>query len=112
MDNIVKKLLGGKKEWREMELRAAALPKDYRAVYTEMMNYMWKFTSGDGMDIVAILKDLLDLFEEGAASGKGVLEVTGPDVATFSDELLKSANTYTENWHDKLNRDVMKKLRK
>jgi len=80
-------------------------------VYVEIQKYMWKFTAGDGMDIIAILKDLLELFETGAADGKRVLEVTGDDVAAFSDELLRNAKTYTENWHQKLNRDVTEKLR-
>ena len=111
MANIVKKLIGDKKEWRGMEARAAALPSDYQIVYTEIKKYLWKFTAGDGMDIVAILKDLLDLFETAAADGKGVLEVTGEDVAAFCDELLRNAKTYAENWRVELNRDIMKKLR-
>ena len=53
-----------------MEAHADALPRDYRIVYAEIMQYMWKFTSGDGMDIVATLKDVLGLFETCAAEGK------------------------------------------
>lgn len=111
MDNFLKKILGDKKEWRSMEARADALPSDYRIVYGEIKKYMWRFTAGDGMDIVAILKYLLGLFETGAADGRRALEVTGQDVAGFCDELLRNAKTYTENWREALNRDVMKKLR-
>ncbi|WP_206431643.1 DUF1048 domain-containing protein [Deinococcus psychrotolerans] len=93
-----------------MEARAEVLPGDYRIVYGEMQKYMWRLTGGDGLDIVAILKDLLGLFETGAADGKRALEVTGEDVAAFCDELLRNANTYTENWREALNRDVMNKL--
>jgi DNA-binding ferritin-like protein (Dps family) len=28
-----------------MEARADALPREYRIVYAEIMQYMWKFTS-------------------------------------------------------------------
>ena len=111
MENFLTKILGDKKEWKRMEARADALPGDYRIVYGEIKKYLWRFTAGDGMDIVAILKDLLDLFETGAADGKHALDVTGQDVAAFCEELLRSANTYTEKWHDALNRDVMNKLR-
>lgn len=111
MDNVLKRILGDKKEWRGMEARAAALPSDYRIVYGEIKKYMWKFTAGDGLDIVALLKDLLGLFETAAADGKRALEVTGEDVAAFGDELLRNAKTYTEKWRDALNRDVMTKLR-
>ncbi len=111
MDNFLTRIIGDKKEWKSMEARAKELPSDYRIVYGEIKQYMWRLTGGDGMDVVAILKDLLGLFETGAADGKRALEVTGEDVATFCDELLRNANTYTENWRQALNRDVMKKLR-
>ena len=110
MDNFLKKILGDKKEWKNMEARAAALPKDYQIVYGEIKKYMWRFTAGDGMDIIAILKDLLELFETGAADGKRALEVTGEDVAAFCDELLRNAKTYTENWRAELNRNIKDKL--
>ena len=55
---------------------------------------------------------LIELFESGAAEGKTVLEITGEDVAAFCDDLLRSVSTYTENWREKLNRDVMNKLGK
>src|SRR4051812_8849008 len=111
MGNFLKKIVGDKKEWRRMEARAAALPRDYRIVYDEIKKYMWKFSAGSGMDTVTILHDLLGLFENGAADGRRALEVTGEDVAAFSDELLRNAKTYTAKWHEELNRDVMKKLR-
>ena len=77
-----------------MEARAKALPRDYQIVYGEIMRYLFRRSGGDGMDIVAILNDLLGLFEAGAADGKRVLDVTGEDVATFCDELLRTATTY------------------
>lgn len=109
--NYLKKLIGDKKEWRAMEARAHKLPRDYQIVYAEIQKYMWNFSGGTGMDIVYILRDLLDLFEAGVADGKSALEVTGDDVADFADELLRNANTYTENWHNKLNRNVHKRLK-
>jgi DNA-binding ferritin-like protein (Dps family) len=111
MANWLNKLIGDKKEWRQMEARAAALPRDYRTVYDEIKKYLFKFSAGSGMDTVAILNDLLGLFESGAADGRRVLDVTGEDVAAFCDELLRNAKTYTKKWHDDLNRDVAQKLR-
>ncbi|WP_205843624.1 DUF1048 domain-containing protein [Nakamurella deserti] len=93
-----------------MEARAAALPPDYRIVYDEIKGYLWKFSAGGGMDVIAILDDLLGLFETGAADGRGVLTVTGEDVAGFCDELLRNARTYTAAWHDDLNRSVRRRL--
>jgi DNA-binding ferritin-like protein (Dps family) len=111
MLNFLNKMIGDRREWKRMEARAKALPRDYQIVYGEIMRYMFMRSGGDGMDIVAILNDLLGLFETSAAEGKRALEVTGEDVATFCDELLRNAKTFTENWHEALNRNVMKKLR-
>jgi DNA-binding ferritin-like protein (Dps family) len=113
MSNFLTKVLGEKKEWKRMEARADALPSDYRTVYGEIKKYMWRFTTGDGMDTVAALDGVLVLFEAGAADGKPVLEVTGEDVAAFCDERLQGANpftSYVDKWRTSLNDDVQKKL--
>ncbi|HEV7187322.1 MAG TPA: DUF1048 domain-containing protein [Blastococcus sp.] len=110
MTNWLKKVIGDKKGWRQMEARAAALPRDYRIVYDEIKKYLFKFSAGSGMETVAVLDDLLGLFETGAADGRRALDVTGQDVAAFCDELLRNAKTYTGKWHDELNRDVRRKL--
>ncbi len=110
MSNLLTKILGDKKEWKAMEARANALPRDYRMVYGEMKSYLWRFTTGDGMDTVALLKEVLGLFETGVAEGKSVLEVTGKDVAAFCDERLRGTRSYLNRWRASLNRDVAKKL--
>jgi DNA-binding ferritin-like protein (Dps family) len=110
MSNFLTKILGDKKEWKAMEARANALPSDYRIVYDEMKSYMWRFTAGDGMDIVAILQDVLGLFESSAAEGRSVLDVTGNDVAAFCDERLRGTTSYLDRWRASLNHDVARKL--
>jgi DNA-binding ferritin-like protein (Dps family) len=71
---------------------------------------MWSFSAGTGLDMIQIFSGLLDMFEAGAAEKKPVLEITGGDVAAFCDELLSNVKTYTENWREKLNRDIREKL--
>lgn len=110
MTSFLTKIFGDKKEWKAMEARAAVLPREYRVVYDEMKSYMWRFTSGDGMDVVAALREVLDLFEDSAAAGKGVLDVTGRDVAAFCDDRLSGATMYLDRWRADLNRDVAAKL--
>ena len=101
-----------KRKFRQMQKRAKALPAEYAFVFNKIQRYMWMHSGGSGMDMLPIFTDLLDLFETGAAEGKRVLEITGEDVAAFCDELLRNARTYTQNWRDDLNRDIMRKLRK
>jgi len=111
INDFYTRITGDKKKWKKMEARANALPNDYQIVYGEIKNYMWnlwRFSADNDMGDFTILDDLLGLFEQGAANGKSVLEVTGEDVAAFCDELFNA----TESWRNKLNSDVMRKLKK
>jgi DNA-binding ferritin-like protein (Dps family) len=95
-----------------MQARAQALPADYTNVHRKIQGYMWRRSGGDGMDMLPIFADLLELFETGAAEGKQVLDITGVDVAAFCDELLRNARTWTENQREAFNRDIQNKLGK
>jgi DNA-binding ferritin-like protein (Dps family) len=108
----IKKMIESKREYKQQMARVKALPKDYQYVFKKIQGHMWMFAAGAGYDILKIHYDLIELFEEGAANGKHVLEITGEDVAAFCDELLRSARTYTENWRQELNRDILKKFGK
>ena len=110
MLDIFKKMIGDKKEYKMMMARVEAMPEDYQFVFKKIQQYMWSFAAGDGYDMLKIHYELIDLFETGVAEGKRVLEITGEDVAAFCDELLRNTKTYTENWREKLNRDIREKL--
>jgi len=112
MLDFFKKIIGDKKEYRMMMARVSAMPKDYQFVFKKIQNYMWNHAGGDGMDMLKVQYDLIEMFETGIADGKRVLEITGKDVAEFCDELLRNTKTWTANWHEKLNREIRKKLRK
>ena len=106
----IKKMIRDKREYKQQMARVEALPDDYRYVFKKIQSYLWKFAAGPGYDMLKIQYDLIGLFEEGAASGRSVLEVTGQDVAAFCDELLRNAETYTDDWRAALNRDISDKL--
>jgi DNA-binding ferritin-like protein (Dps family) len=103
-------MVKSKREYKQHMARVEALPDDYKYVFKKIQSHMWMFAAGSGYDMMKIHYSLIELFESGVARGKHVLEVTGEDVATFCEELLKSAETYTENWREKLNRDILKKV--
>jgi DNA-binding ferritin-like protein (Dps family) len=106
----IPKIMESKRRYKKHMERVEALPEDYRYVFKKIQGHMWMFAAGDGMDMVKIHYDLIELFETGAAEGKGVLEITGADVAAFCEELLRSTKTYAEDWRNKLNRDIQKKF--
>jgi len=112
MSSIFEKIIGDlseKKEWKQIEARAKALPEEFTVAYEEIKKYIW---STAAIETIAPLKNLVELFEEAAANGKGVLEVIGTDVAGFADELVRGETSYFERKRRKLNDDISKKLKK
>ena len=99
----IQDIIEGKRQWRAHMARVKALPPDYRIVYEEMQKYLFK-VGPVGLDDGPLLPGILDFFEEGAAAGKGVRELTGTDVAAFCDGLIQDIPTYAELYqssHDK-----------
>jgi DNA-binding ferritin-like protein (Dps family) len=85
-------VIEGKRKWRAHMARVKALPPDYQIVYKEIQRYLFKVGSIDLPD-GHLLSGIVDFFEEGAASGKGVLALIGTDVAAFCDDLVKDSRT-------------------
>ncbi|MGG4410601.1 DUF1048 domain-containing protein [Niallia taxi] len=112
MLEMFKKMLGDKKEYKMMMARVEALPEDYQFVFKKIQNYMWQFSAGNGMDMLHIQYELIELFEGGAAEGRQVMEITGEDVATFADELVANAKTYVAKYREDLNKSIMDELGK
>ncbi|WP_410649751.1 DUF1048 domain-containing protein [Amycolatopsis sp. cmx-4-54] len=97
----IQDIIEGKKQWRAHMARVKALPPDYRIVYQEMQKYLFKVGPVDLAD-GPLLSGIVDFFEEGAASGKGVLEVIGDDVAAFCDDLIKDTPTYADRYQESI----------
>lgn len=112
MQNIIKKIIEDKKEYREQMKRSKNLPEDYRFVFEKIEGYLWSFAGGDGYDMLKTQYDLIELFEAGVVQGKHVLEVTGDDVAGFCDELIRDNKLWIDKIRNKTNLKVQKKLEK
>ena len=97
----LKGIIEEKKEWRAHIARVKALPKDYQIVYREIQKYIFKVGTVEVKDSIDLLTGIVDFFEEGVALGKGVLEVTGNDVAAFCDDLIKDLKTYADIYQQK-----------
>ena len=108
----IQDIIQGKKEWRAHVARVKALPHDYQIVYKEIQKYLFKVGPVDLTDGTGLLAGIVDLFEEGAASGKGVLEVTGSDVAAFCDDLIKDSITYADIYQQSVDQEGNKTMKK
>lgn len=91
----IQDIIEGKKQWRAHMARVKALPPDYQIVYKEMQRYLFKVGPVD-LTGERLLPGIVDFFEEGVADGKGVLELTGDDVAAFCDGLVEDTRTYAD----------------
>jgi DNA-binding ferritin-like protein (Dps family) len=100
------------KKWRAHMARVNALPQDYQIVYKEIQKYLFKVGPVELTDGTDLLSGIIDLFEEGAALGKGVLEVTGRDVAAFCDDLIKDSKTYADIYQESVDQEVNKAVKK
>jgi DNA-binding ferritin-like protein (Dps family) len=107
----IRDIIEGKKEWRAHVARVKALPQDYQIVYKEIQKYLFKVGPVELTEGTGLLSGIVDLFEEGAASGKGVLEVTGSDVAAFCDDLIKDSKTYADIYQISVNQQVNKAMK-
>ena len=85
----IKDIIQSKKEWREHIKRVKALPKDYQIVYKEIQKYLFKVGSIELNESIDLRSGIVDCFEVGVSLGKSILEITGDDVASFCDELIK-----------------------
>jgi DNA-binding ferritin-like protein (Dps family) len=97
----IQDIIQGKRQWRAHVARVKALPPDYRIVYEEMQKYLFKVGPVDLAD-GSLLAALVEFFEQGAADGKGVLDLIGPDVAAFCDDLIKDSPTYADRYQESL----------
>jgi DNA-binding ferritin-like protein (Dps family) len=109
MGKIIHTIVGDlneKKKYRMTEKRAKALPAEYAEAYAEIKHYLWNTS---GILTIEPLVSLVDLLEEAAADGKRVVDITGPDVAAFADELVRGESSYKDQQRKKLNDKLNKK---
>ncbi len=108
----IKDIVEGKKKWRAHMARVKALPQDYQIVYQEIQKYLFKVGPVQLTEGTDLLSGIVDLFEEGATFGKGVLEVTGRDVAAFCDDLVKDSTTVSDIYQESFDRALNRAIKK
>ncbi|MFZ4155583.1 DUF1048 domain-containing protein [Streptomyces pseudogriseolus] len=100
------------REWKAFEVRAEALPEDYRAAWEQIKAHLSLHGDFTGRNLMPIFDAALGLLEESAADGLSVQEVLGDDIPGFCAALAggHGARTYRDRWREQLNRNVARKL--
>ena len=112
MLNWIRKMINDKRTYRALMARGKALPEAYRFVFQKAQDYMWMHSDGEGSDMLQTMQALVELFEESAAEGRNVLDVTGEDVVGFCDEFIRDTRKWEDHYRDKLNREIRKRFGK
>lgn len=100
------------REWKAFEVRAAALPADYRAAWEQIKAHLFPYGDFTGRNLMPILDGALGLLEETAADGQSINEVVGDDIKGFCAALAgeEGARSHVDRWREQLNRNVARKL--
>ena len=99
ISDISTKLIGDKKRWREYKARMAALPAPHRTAVAGIERYIMYTGPSDGDQLMRMLEDLADLFEQTAADGTSVRTVVGNEPIAFAEEF--KANYGLGSWLSK-----------
>lgn len=92
--------LADKKRYRDYKARSQALPPAYRTAVEALDRYLMRFGAiTNGETLVAMLEDLIVLFEQAAADGTPVRGIVGDDPVAFAEEFL--ANYAEDQWISK-----------
>jgi DNA-binding ferritin-like protein (Dps family) len=87
---LMSKLIGEKRRWREYKARIARLPANYREAAEAFERYLMYFGSEDPDSVCSMFEDLADLFEQSAAAGTPMRKVVGEDPVEFIDAFLRN----------------------
>lgn len=99
ISDITTKLIGDKKRWRAHKARTAALPTSHRTAVDGIERYLMYTGPSDGEQLMRMLDDLADLFEQSAADGTSVRTVVGDDPIAFAEDF--KANYGLGSWLSK-----------
>jgi len=84
MTTFFSKAIGEKRRWRQHRARTRQLPQSYRTAVEGLERYLvYSGPGGDGAEAASMFDDLLELFEQSAASGTPVREIVGHDPVEF-----------------------------
>lgn len=80
-----------KRRYRRYRGRAKQLPPSYRTAVEALERYLMYYGAiANGGLLVAMLEDLLDLFEQSASDGTPLRAVVGEDPVEFAEDFLRN----------------------
>lgn len=89
--DILGKVVGDKRRWKQYRARIDALPASHRAAADALQRYAFNVGGiADGETVLRMADDLADLFEQSVAQGSTVRDVVGDDPVEFADDFCRT----------------------
>ncbi|MFW6598463.1 DUF1048 domain-containing protein [Propionibacteriaceae bacterium Y2011] len=95
----IQQMIEDKKRYRRYKARVDELPPAYRTATEALARYVMHTGPSDGGQLMPMLEDLVDLFEQSAADRIPVREVVGDDVTEFAEAFKRNYGQLS--WLDK-----------
>jgi len=87
---FIARMIDEKKRYRQYKARTEKLPASYRTAIDALERYLAYFGPGKGDELLAMLEDLADLFEESAASATPIRAIVGEDPVEFAEAFRRN----------------------
>jgi len=84
------KMIDEKRRYRQYKARTQKLPANYRSALGAFEHYFMYFAPDKGDELLAMLEDLADLFDESAASGVSISAIVGDDPVEFAEAFRRN----------------------
>jgi DNA-binding ferritin-like protein (Dps family) len=82
---FITRMIDEKRRYRRYKARTEQLPASYHTAITALERYLMYFGPGKGDELLAMLEDLADLFDESAANGTPIRAIVGDDPVEFAE---------------------------
>ena len=88
---LFSRTIAEKRRWRQYKARKKQLPESYRTAIDALERYLTYFGAiTKGAILLSMVEDLVDLFEQSAASGTPLRAVVGEDPVEFAETFLQN----------------------
>ncbi|HEX7919897.1 MAG TPA: DUF1048 domain-containing protein [Bradyrhizobium sp.] len=90
MNMFIARMIDEKKRYWQYKARTEQLPANYHTAIDALERYLMYFGPGKGDELLAMLEDLADLFDESAASGTSIRAIVGEDPVEFAEAFRRN----------------------
>jgi len=87
---FITRMIEEKRQYRRFRARTEALPENYGTTVQALEHYVYYFASSRSTNLLPLLDNLVELFEEAAAADLPIRSVVGDDPVDFIEELIRN----------------------